>query len=410
MTDTLGTNTSGWSVPGGTYRTLVVDVLNKKLQREYLNYSVWAPFIGKMGERSPVIWLTDLTKQSGDTIQVPCLAALTGDGVAGDVEIEGSEEFLTYRAQTVYINQIRHAIKEHGAMSRQRSPFDVLSDGKKNLQEWYAQTHLDKQLFNTVYYGWPDHIAAAEATYGGLNINSGALVCPRYWYCADSANNAITYSATADTYESAIETAEGTLGNNAEDLMSPNVLESVAAILRVMNCPKASFKGFEGYIGFIHPYQTAQLRKHETFFTAMANATPRDAKGNPIFAGLQGGNVVGYWNGIMLIESNNVQDGQGAARGMGLTDELLSGASNGANVRRAIFMGSNAIAIAEAMKPNLVTKSDFDYFNKTGIAIRGIWGAVRAEYAALASYAISGVTTYTQNLMVVSTYSPAVVV
>ncbi len=400
---------STWSAPGGTYRTLVVDVLNKQLQREYLNYSVWAPFIGKMGSKSPVIWLTDLSKQSGDTIQVPMLAGLTADGIGGDATLEASEEALVYRAQTVYVNQIRHAVLEAGAMSRQRSPFDVLSDGKKNLTEWYGAM-IDKQLFNTVYFGWPDHIAAAATTYGGLAINSSVPVCPRYWYCADSTNNSITYSATTATYQTAIETAEGTLDNVSTDMMSPNVLESVATLLRTMNCPPIQFKGFTGYIGFIHPYQTQQLRKHETFYDALKDATPRDAKGNPIFAGLAGGNVVGYWNGIMLIESNNVGSGLGTQRGLNISDEVTSGLTNGANVRRAIFMGSNAVAVAEAMKPNLVTKADFDYYNKTGIAIRGIWGATRAEFASLSSYAISGVTAYTQNLMVVSTYSPAVVI
>jgi len=46
---------------------------------------------------------------------------------------------------------------------------------------------------------------------------------------------------------------------------------------------------------------------------------------------------------------------------------------------KSLFLGSNALAIAEHEKPMLIHR-DFDYGNKLGAAIGNIWGLQKVKY------------------------------
>lgn len=390
MTTTL------WGIPAATdYRAMVPEHWDKKLAIFRDNELFWKQFWGKEGDEMPLIFKRQLMKNPGDKLTIGMQGTLSADGIFGDRTLEGQEEKLYFYDAQVYINQARNAILDGGKMSQQRDAYDLHSRATKVLGTWYGR-HQNLGIFDTIYNGWPAHISCPAATYYGYGINSAQAKPPRYWYAADEDNNTITYSATDATYETSIKTAEGGMTDAASDYFSPSIIDGLVAKAKVLNFAKINYKGFTGYLLIIHPNQTNQLRTHDNWFAAMQNAGPRDIKGNLIFSG-----KLGFWNGAMIFESNDVQSGDETAIA---TAPIID--SNAADVRRAIFMGSNAIAVAEAELPHIVKKGDFDYFNQKGQAVAGIWGAIRAEYISDDSAS----TVKTQSMQVCSTYSPSVTV
>lgn len=407
MSYTLGTNTTGYSYPGYTYWRKGVpmywDMAMWDVVRDTL---ILKDFIGPEGSGLPFITKNQLKKGKGDTIRLAMAGNLTGAGKFGNTTLEGNEENLTQYYLDVYVNLLRHATIDDGEMSRQRDPYDLNKMMVKKLGEWWADT-IERYMFNTLYYGYPPNILATAATVNGLGINSSVPKPNKNWYCADSANHPITYSATDATYTANIQAAEQSLTNTEANYFGPAVLEGIAAKAKVLNFKPAKFKGWEGYIGFIHPYQTAQLRSNADWFQANIHAMPVGDKGNPIFTGRLQNDAVGRWANIALFESTLVHSGNqsyyndliGSTGAYG-TFEIDSDCSD---VYRAVFMGAEAAAIAEATPPNYVKKGDFDYHNYEGNAVKGIFGMNRADF----TLDTSAATLINQSSLVVSTYSPA---
>jgi len=405
MSDTLFTNTSGYDLPGASYsRNSVMIQRNLQLAKKEQDAISLTPFIGKEGSGLPIIQKNELQNKPGDTIRIYMNAYLSNLGSFGSTAMEDAEEVFPFYYKDVFVNSWRNAIKDDGKMSNQRGLFNIHKVGIPMLGEWYGQ-RKDDGIFNTLYYGWPPHILGDAALMGYAGTIT-SLKPNKNWYCADSANNPITYSATDATYISAIQAAEQALTDTESDWFGAELLEGVAAKLATLNVPKVSYKGWSGHIGILHTNQVAQLRMNDKWFSANINAMPRDAKNNPIFSGKIANGAIGEWNGILLFKSNKVHNADRST----YTD-LISSASGSAtveidssmaNVRRALFLGRNAVALAVAQNSGIQMKDDFDYNFKKGEAVEGIWGAARQEYTSDDASA----DFVQQGSMVVSTYSP----
>jgi len=384
-----------WSYPGDTTYTALIPIYwDKQLAQYEADAAYWDKFTGKEGGGSPIIKKTQLGKEAGDQIKIGMQGFLTNDGIYGDATLEGSEEALLFYDQAVYVNQMRNAIVDVGKMSQQRDNYGLHERAVRALGDWYGRQR-SAMIFHTIYYGWPPHISCTTGN-GGYAINSAVAKAPRYWYCADEANNVVTYSATDATYNASIIAAEQNLADTETDWMSPDIVDGLVAKAKVQNIKPMTIEGMEAYLMVIHPYQEAQLRTHDNWFNAMMNAAPRDLRTNPIFKG-----SLGYWNGVVFHVSNQVHSGDPTAIKSAPTID-----ASAANVRRAIFMGSDAVAYAVAEDAHIEVKKDFDYNNQRGEAVAGIWGAVRAEYTSDDGNS----TVVSQGIQVVSTYSPAAVV
>lgn len=407
MSDTLGTNTTGYSYPGATYwRKGVQTVNDEALWAETADKLILAPFVGKEGSGLPFITKNQAKTNKTDTIRLEMGGKIKGStGVWGNYALEGAEANIPQYYADVYTNQLRQAWKDDGEMSRSRSNRDLKAWGIKKLAQFQAE-EVERYIICALEGRYDPHIMGDIAA-GGYNIGSTQLVPNANWFCADGANNNPTYSGTASTFETAIKASEVLLTNNEVDFFSPNVLIGAAVKAKNLFFEPVTYKGFTGLVGFIHPNQTAQLHKNNDWFLANIHAIPADQNG-PIFTGHLASMAVGMWEGIMLFESTLIHSGNNS-----YYYDLLVAESRGTNhceidsdcasVYRAIFCGQNALAIAESVSLHLEYKDDFDYNDKTGVACSSIFGVQRPDFLEDNSTA----AVINQSSMIVSTYSPA---
>src|SRR5436305_784162 len=76
------------------------------------NMTFWHNLEGPEGTTMPIIRKDDLTKQPGDTIKFDMALALTGAGLTGDTTLlDGQEEKLKFRQQSVVVDALRHGVR-----------------------------------------------------------------------------------------------------------------------------------------------------------------------------------------------------------------------------------------------------------------------------------------------------------
>ena len=61
----------------------------------------------------------ELSNKKGDTVTFGLTAKLSGDGIAGDSELEGNEEKISAFSEQVIIDQIRQATRNKGKLDEQ---------------------------------------------------------------------------------------------------------------------------------------------------------------------------------------------------------------------------------------------------------------------------------------------------
>ncbi|EJG1613407.1 N4-gp56 family major capsid protein [Vibrio parahaemolyticus] len=98
---------------------------------------------------APVVMITDLTKQAGDTVEMDLFHNLGGMPTMGDKKIEGRGESLSKVEFELVINQGRHNVDSGGKMAQQRTKQNLLQVARtmlgnyfNDLQDEIATYHL----------------------------------------------------------------------------------------------------------------------------------------------------------------------------------------------------------------------------------------------------------------------------
>jgi len=108
--------------------------------------SVWKPLIGK-GEtaETPVVEITDLKREKGESVTVNLAIPIQGEPVYGDDRLEGTEASLNTYTDEVYIDLLSKSVDCGGIMTRKRTPLDLRMYGKNQLARYFAD--ITDQLF-----------------------------------------------------------------------------------------------------------------------------------------------------------------------------------------------------------------------------------------------------------------------
>lgn len=338
----------------GTNNALAVKLWAKKLFVEALKMTRYEQFKGSVETDSLISLRTELQKNPGDKVTIGLRMQLTGTGIQGDSTLEGQEEALTTYSDSLIIDQLRHAVRSAGKMSEQRVAFDVRTEAKAGLRDWWSD-RLDTALFN--------QLAGATTQQTQANTVQSTSIDNRYSglqaAIAPSANNLMICSAVLDTTEASL---------SATTTFSLKLADIDRAVAKAKTLTPAlrplKIDGDDNYVLFLHPYQTYQLRTNTSagqwqdvqkyLYMGKGNTT------SPLITGL-----LGRYNMTILVEDARVPC-------------VANTVTSSTSYRRAIFCGAQAAAIGFGGYTNGLsmdwTEETFDYGNQLGVGSAMIYG------------------------------------
>ena len=321
--------------------SLAVKLWSKKVSVEALKQTWVYKFMGK-DDNSVIQIYDDTQKSAGDRIRIPLRRLLVADGVQGDATLEGQEERITYYSDDVFINQLRHAVREGGRFSRQLVPFDVREHARMSLQDWWAD-RIDTWFFNQIC----GNTNQTDTRYTG---NQTAIA-------ADADH--LIYAGGAST--------DASLSNSATYKFSLTLIDVAVEKAKTLDVPirPIMINGEQKYVMFLHPYQVTDMRTN-TSTGQWADLQKAGIQGgmiskNPIYTG-----ALGEYNGVILHSANRVAG-------------FSAGTALSANVGRvAVMCGAQAVAAAfgRGHSPERYewVEDYFDYENQFGVAAGCIAG------------------------------------
>lgn len=123
-------------------------------------FAILLAFMGE-GPNNVIQIRRDFMKSKGDAINYNLVADLSQKGLAGSGlqsllyfgssaatrRLEGNEEAPTVYADSVVLDQLRHAVITGGKLSEQRLAFEMRPEMKNNLAYWYARIAFDEVIF-----------------------------------------------------------------------------------------------------------------------------------------------------------------------------------------------------------------------------------------------------------------------
>lgn len=337
-------------------------VWSRKFWREARNKTFLMSFAGDSAN-AMVQRITELKDTNdGARAVITLVNEATGDGVVGDNHLEGNEEALTSDDMVIQLDQWRHAHRDSGKMSNQRSIVKFREEAKDKLS-YAAARVMDELAFQTL-----SGISYALKPDGSPRIGSQL---PQLAYASDVAAPSSRRHFRYDKASGAL-VAGDTTSVTANDLPSWEMLvdlkaKAVTEYLR----PLRSDGGIDCYNVFMSPEGIARLKKDPAFLAAWQQAQKR-GESNPLFKGTKHGGKEGiYIDGLNILEYRNVYTTKGAATG----SKWGGGAVNG---QRILLCGAQALAFADIGVAEWNEKQ-FDYGNVKGISIGKIFGLLKPQ-------------------------------
>lgn len=306
----------------------------------------------------------ELGKKGGDTETFGLVARLSGNGVAGDDELEGNEESMLSYSEQVAIDQIRNAVRLKGKLDAQKVVYDQIKSARENLRVWMKE-FICRQIF----------FKLAGVTNTSLTDTNSVTVGTRCTWSntPDYIPDADTAAGVGNRYRCAETTGAASLA--AADTMTLDLVTTVATQAKLCN-PQIQPLDVDGesiYVLFLHPLCARDIRKSSDWKTAQENAKIRSDK-NPVFRG-----ALGYWSNVLLLENEFVPWLDVSAAGNSFRG-VATGTDYGVDCAANVLCGRQAVLMAECSNPEALVVEQFDYKNKDGVAGSFIGGLQKAMF------------------------------
>lgn len=313
------------AVPTGDNKAKVL--YQEKLFRDAQKESYWKgkTFMGE-GDKSAIQEDTDLQKQKGEKLRFALRMRLGGNGVTDDEILENNERSLTLYTMDATVHQYRQAVRDHGALDRQRSMYDIPAEHKMALMEWGAEK-IDQLIFDM------------------LSIGSGAATDPSKVFYRDGTTGAISAS-TAATAKSALRIANSKL--------TPAMCAALRTWARTGGARSyvpirpLMVEGKPHYILLVHDDVAYDIQNDSTYQSFCRDAEVR-GKDNPLFTG-----SIAIVHGIVIHSHENVAI-------------ATDGGAGAEPWSKGLLFGAQAGVWGWGQRPKVVER-DFDYGNEEGTA------------------------------------------
>lgn len=333
----------------------------KKLNAEALKETYFGKFMGE-GAANMIQMRTEFDQNAGDQITIGLRVQLTGDGTTEGQTQQGNEESLTTYNDKVTINELMHAVrvKNKGSIDAQRVPFNLRSEGKDGLTDWFGG-RFDLCMAN--------HLA------GNILVTD-----PRY-----TGNNAI--SAATNIIRANGATDDATVNGDNTATMKLKYIDFAVEKAKTMSplIRPIKVKGKKKFLMFLHDYQVTDLRTDagagqwlDIQKSALAGGAGADS---PIYS-----DALGEYHNVILHEWSRLPNG------------ISNAGVAQANTRRAVFCGAQAASVGfgkEYAKGSHFkwVEELFDYERELGVSAQTVWGIKKSVYNG-ADFATIPVTTY----------------
>ncbi len=329
----------------------------------------------------------ELKKAKGDRCTFGIGYKLTGDGVAGDAELEGNEEAKNTYSDVVLIDQIRNAERLKGDLDSQKASYKTRQEAKDDGRVWIAE-FIEKQFFMKL-----GGVTETDLTDVGGSVYSGRAAWSN---SADPVPTAHEAAGTGARYLCA-DTA-GLDSLEATDIMTTNLITKarVKAATTVVGRPRVRpirVNGKKFYVMFLHPWQASDLKTAASSTWAQAQREAQNrGDNNPIWTG-----ALGIWDSVILHESDFVPVCQATA------NFDTAGQAAGAQAFRALLCGAQAALMANAspkgrgVASTFMVEEEFDYKNKQGYAVGYIGGIQKSTFNSI-DYGVVSVDTGATDL------------
>jgi N4-gp56 family major capsid protein len=314
---------------------------NEKLFRDSVKESYFSKFQGS-GSDSVVQVKEELTKDKGDRITFGLRMRLTGAGVTSGQILEGNEERLVTYSNNVTLEQYRHAVRDDGAMSRQRAMFSISDEARAAIKDWMSE-RIDQLQFDAI------------------GVGAGVTTEPSQIFYRTGASTFLA-TGTAATARSALVAGSSTLTLNFISFIK--AFAKTGGDRRYVPLRPVKVDGKEYFIMLVHPDAMFDLKASTEWQAAQRDAAER-GKNNPLFLG-----AAGVWDGVVIHEHENC-----AIR----TD---GGAGSNVPWTRGVFMGAQALCWAWGQRPEVIQET-FDYQNEEGYGVNMIAGVAKSRFNSL---------------------------
>lgn len=318
---------------------LVVQQWEDKFFQEYLHDGGFKPLMGT-NENAVIQVKEDLSKKSGDSITIALVNRLNNAAVTGTSTLEGNEEDMASRSLRIYVDKRRNAVRI-AEMSEQKSAISLRNAARATLLDWAMEDTRDL-------------IIEALGSLNGTKFVDRTAVIADAWL-VDNADRAYFGAGVGAFTDMSADLA---LLDTTADLFNATALDGM--VLKAKTCnPKIRpmrdpGNGKRYYVAFANPHAFKNLR--DSLDTEVLAQTSVQMEASKLF---EGGDIM--WNGVIVKETDNIP----------IYENLGTAGTN--EVTPVYLCGAQALAVAYAKRWRTVTE-EFDYGDKYGVAIDGIYG------------------------------------
>jgi N4-gp56 family major capsid protein len=324
-----------------TSNDLTKKAWEEKLFRDSVKEAYFSKFQGS-GSDSIVQVKEQLTKDKGDKITFGLRMRLTGAGVTSGQILEGNEERLVTHSNSVTLEQYRHAVRDAGAIDRQRAMFSISDEARSAIKDWMTEK-VDQLAFDAA------------------GVGAGATVDPSKIFYKTGASTFLA-TGTAATAKSALAAADSKLTLSFISFIK--AFAKTGGNRTYVPLRPVKVEGKEYYIMLVHPDALFDLKATSEWQQAQREAQER-GKSNPLFTG-----AAGVFDGTIIHEHENCA--------------IAADAGSGANVpwTKAVFLGAQSLVWAWGQRPEVIQET-FDYKNEEGYGISMIAGVAKSKFNSL---------------------------
>lgn len=337
-----------------------------------------------MGEgkraKTPLQRITDLEKDSGDTVTVDLLMPMRMEPIIGAETLDGKEEALRYYTDRVLIDQVRGGADLGDRMTRKRTLRDIREDALGAMKEWWAR------LFDELFFIYLSGSRGVNAGYiwsaGNPFFTVNQLTAPdaQHQLFASTATSAATITTAMGfdlrLIDRAVARAE-TMGGDGTDELS------------MVPC---SVEGEDKYVCLMHTFQFDALKSSTStgqWLDIQKAAAAAQGQKNPIYSG-----ATGEYNGVVMHKHRNVIQFNNYGAGANLP------------AARALFLGAQAGLLAFGSPGNGLkfdwTEEVKDHGDKVKIGSNSIFGVKKSTYrnadsSVVRDFGVMALDTYAVN-------------